>query len=43
VRRGNLLSLGVGMRRMGSLTGVSLLAVVVALIGAACTEQKAES
>ena len=31
------------MRRMGSLTGVSLLAVVVALVGAACTEQKAES
>jgi multidrug efflux system membrane fusion protein len=28
---------------MGSLTGVSLLAAVVALVGAACTEQKAES
>jgi membrane fusion protein, multidrug efflux system len=35
VRRGNLLSWRVA--------GVSLLAVVVALVGAACTEQKAES
>ena len=30
------------MRRMGPFTGVSLL-VVLALAGAACTEQKAES